>query len=206
MMRNYLALLSVLFLTSCSSSSSNKSAEAPAQSGPAPSEFKAQFDTSKGPFVVEVHRDWAPQGVDRFYQLIQSGFFNDARFFRVVPNFVVQFGINKDPVVQAKWREANIPDDPVKQSNQRGYLVFATAGPNTRTTQLFINLGDNSSSLDPQGFAPFGKVAEGMDVVDNLFSGYGEAPQQPLIQSQGNQYLTSQFPNLDYIKSAKVVK
>jgi peptidyl-prolyl cis-trans isomerase A (cyclophilin A) len=164
------------------------------------------LDTSKGPVIVEVHRDWAPQGVDRFYQLVQSGFFTEARFFRVVPDFVVQFGINKDPEVQAKWRTANIPDDPVKQSNQRGYLVFATAGPNTRTTQLFINLRDNSSSLDPQGFAPFGKVSDGMDVVDHLFSGYGETPQQPLIQSQGNQYLQSQFPNLDYIRTAKVVQ
>jgi peptidyl-prolyl cis-trans isomerase A (cyclophilin A) len=171
----------------------------------APSDFKVNLDTSKGPVMVEVHRDWAPQGVDRFYQLVQTGFFTDARFFRVVPNFVVQFGINKDPAVQANWRNANIPDDPVKQSNQRGYLVFATAGPNTRTTQLFINLRDNSSSLDPQGFAPFGKVTEGMDVVDHLYSAYGEAPQQPLIQEQGNQYLVGQFPNLDYIKSAKVV-
>ena len=201
MMKTYSALLSVLLFTGCSSSTSEKPS-----SGSAPNEFKVNFETSKGTFVVEVHRDWAPQGVDRFYELVQTGFFNDARFFRVVPNFVVQFGINKDPEVQAKWRTANIPDDPVKQSNQRGYLVFATAGPGTRTTQLFINLRDNSSSLDPQGFAPFGKVSEGMEVVDNLYSGYGEAPQQPMIQSQGNQYLTSQFPNLDYIKSAKVVK
>ena len=205
MMRTFFLLPAALCLIGCSSSSSDKSAEAPAAaSSPAPNEFKVNFDTSKGAVMVEVHRDWAPQGVDRFYHLVQSGFFTEARFFRVVPDFVVQFGINKDPEVQAKWRSANIPDDPVKQSNQRGYLVFATAGPNTRTTQLFINLRDNSSSLDPQGFAPFGKVSEGMDVVDHLYSGYGETPQQPLIQSQGNQYLQSQFPNLDYIKTAKV--
>ena len=205
MTKLYLALFGCLLVTSCSSSST-KTVEAPAASSPAPNEFKANFETSKGTVVIEIHRDWAPQGVDRFYQLVQSGFFNDARFFRVVPDFVVQFGIHKDPEVQARWRTANIPDDPVKQSNQRGYLVFATAGPNTRTTQLFINLRDNSQSLDPQGFAPFGRVTEGMDVVDHLYSGYGEAPQQPLIQAQGNQYLQSQFPNLDYIKTAKVVQ
>ena len=203
-LKTVLLLLCLLCLAGCSSSS-NKPAEATAPSGPAPSEFKVNFDTSKGAFTVEVHRDWAPQGVDRFYALVQSGFFNDARFFRVVKDFVVQFGIGKDPAVQAKWREATIPDDPVKQSNKRGYLVFATAGPNTRTTQLFINLADNSASLDAQGFAPFGKVAEGMEVVDSLFGGYGEQPQQPMIQAQGNQYLESQFPKLDYIKSAKIV-
>jgi len=195
----------LLCLEGCSSSTSNKSAEAPAPSAPAPNEFKVNFDTSKGSFIVEVHRDWAPRGVDRFYELVQTGFFNDARFFRVVKNFVVQFGINKNPEVQTKWRESTIPDDPVKQSNRRGYLVFATAGPNTRTTQLFVNLADNSASLDPQGFAPFGKVTDGMDVVDSLYAGYGEAPQQPMIQSSGNQYLESQFPKLDYIKSTKVV-
>jgi len=205
MIRNNVLLLCALCLVGCSTSNPPRDAHL-TMSSEAPPEFKVNFDTSKGTFVVEVHRDWAPQGVDRFYELVQSGFFNEARFFRVVPNFVVQFGINKDPEVQSKWRTANIQDDPVKQSNQRGYLVFATAGPGTRTTQLFINLRDNSSSLDPQGFAPFAKVTEGMDVVDNLFSGYGEAPQQPMIQSQGNQYLTSQFPNLDYVKSAKVVK
>jgi len=195
----------LLCLEGCSSSSSNKSAEAPAPSAPAPNDFKVSFDTSKGSFIVEVHRDWAPRGVDRFYELVQTGFFNDARFFRVVKDFVVQFGINKTPDVQAKWRESTIPDDPVKQSNKRGFLVFATAGPNTRTTQLFVNLADNSASLDPQGFAPFGKVTDGMDVVDSLYAGYGEAPQQPMIQSSGNQYLEGQFPKLDYIKSTKVV-
>lgn len=204
MIRNYLLLLCAVCLAGCSSSNPPRDAHL-TMSIEAPSDFKVNLDTSKGPVMVEVHRDWAPRGVDRFYQLVQTGFFTDARFFRVVPNFVVQFGINKDPAVQANWRNANIPDDPVKQSNQRGYLVFATAGPNTRTTQLFINLRDNSSSLDPQGFAPFGKVTEGMDVVDHLYSAYGEAPQQPLIQEQGNQYLVGQFPNLDYIKSAKVV-
>lgn len=194
----------LLGLAGCSSSSSNKSAEAPAKGAAAPNEFKVTFDTSKGPFTVEVHREWAPRGADRFYELVQSRFLNDARFFRVVKDFVVQFGINKDPEVQAKWRESNIPDDPVKQSNKRGYLVFATAGPSTRTTQLFINLGDNTASLDPQGFAPFAKVTDGMDVVDSLYSGYGEQPQQPNIQAEGNRYLESQFPKLDYIKTAKV--
>ena len=174
-----------------------------AKTAPAPAEFKVRFETSKGPFVVEVHREWAPNGVDRFYELVQSGYYDDARFFRVVPNFVVQWGINKDPSVSRQWSEKYIPDDPVKESNRRGYITYAKRGPDTRTTQLFINLADNVS-LDAMGFAPFGKVTEGMDVVQNLYSGYGQTPQQDLIQMQGNAYLGSQFPHLDYIKTARV--
>ena len=197
---NYLAFLVFLvFQSGCSSPAP------PAKSEPVPNNFKVTFDTSKGPFVVEVHRDWAPLGAGRFYELVKTGFFTDARFFRIVKGFVVQFGINKDPDVEAKWRAQNIQDDPVKESNKRGYLTYATAGPNTRTTQLFINLADNAQ-LDAQGFAPFGQVVEGMDVVENLYAGYGEQPQQPLIESQGNQYLQSQFPQLDYVKSAKIAQ
>jgi peptidyl-prolyl cis-trans isomerase A (cyclophilin A) len=177
----------------------------------APETFKAQFNTTKGKFVIEVTRSLAPNGADRFYNLVRSGYFTDIAFFRVVPGFMCQFGINGDPNVSAKWREAAIPDDPIKGSNTRGTITFATAGPNTRTTQLFINFADNSS-LDGQGFAPFGKVVEGMDVVDKIYGGYGDAPQfggqgpdQGRIQMEGNAYLKKDFPNLDYIKSATIV-
>jgi len=175
----------------------------------APATYKVKFDTSKGPFVVEVHRDWAPRGADRFYNLVKNGFYNNARFFRVISGFMVQFGINGDPAISAHWRGARIGDDPVKQSNTRGLITFATAGPNTRTTQVFINYANNST-LDGQGFAPFGQVISGMNVVDALYSGYGEGapsgagPEQGRVQSEGNAYLTSQFPKLDYIKSATV--
>ena len=171
----------------------------------APAEFKVRFDTSKGPVAIEVHRDWAPNGVDRFYELVKSGYYDEARFFRVVPNFVVQWGINKDPKISQKWSQNFIPDDPVKESNHLGYITYAKRGPDTRTTQLFINLADNAS-LDAMGFAPFGKVTEGMEVVQNLYSGYGQTPDQNLIQLQGNDYLQSQFPQLDYIKTARVVQ
>jgi peptidyl-prolyl cis-trans isomerase A (cyclophilin A) len=176
----------------------------------APPVFKAKFDTSKGSFVIEVHRDWAPLGADRFYNLVKSGFFTNARFFRVVTGFMVQFGINADPHVSAQWREAHINDDPVRQSNRRGYITFATAGPNTRTTQMFINFADNTA-LDGQGFSPFGRVISGMTVVDALYAEYGEGaprgngPDQSVIQDQGNAYLAGQFPKLDYIKKASIV-
>lgn len=175
----------------------------------APAVYKAKFDTSKGVFVVEVHRDWAPNGADRFYNLVKNGFYNDARFFRVISGFMVQFGINGDPKISAVWREANIKDDPVKESNKPGYITFATAGPNTRTTQVFINFGDNAG-LDGQGFSPFGKIVSGMEVVDALFSGYGEGaprgdgPDQGLVQQRGNAYLEKSFPKLDFIRQATI--
>jgi peptidyl-prolyl cis-trans isomerase A (cyclophilin A) len=175
----------------------------------APATYKAKFDTSKGVFIVEVRRDWAPNGADRFYNLVKNGFFDDTRFFRVVPNFMVQFGINGDPKVSAPWRGARIQDDKVTQSNKRGLITFATSGPNSRTTQVFINFKDNNF-LDGQGFAPFGQVVTGMNVVDALYSGYGEGapsgkgPDQGRIQMEGNDYLTKSFPQLDYVKKASI--
>lgn len=175
----------------------------------APAVYKASFDTSAGTFVIEVHRDWAPKGADRFYNLVKNGFYDNCRFFRVLPGFMAQFGINGDPAVQAVWRDARIGDDPVKESNKKGYITFATAGPNTRTTQVFINYGDNAS-LDSQGFAPFGKVLTGMNVVEKLYGGYGEGapqgkgPSQGLVQQQGNAYLQKDFPKLDFIKKATI--
>ena len=177
----------------------------------APDTYRVNFDTSKGAFVVTVHRDWAPNGADRFYNLVKAGFYDDVRFFRVIPNFMAQFGIHGNPSVMSAWRSAQIKDDPVKQSNTRGFVVFATAGPNTRTTQLFINFKDNSS-LDKQGFAPFGEVTKGMDVVDKIYDGYGEGaprgkgPEQGRIQNEGNAYLTKDFPKLDYIKTATIAQ
>ena len=139
----------------------------------APATYKAKFDTSRGVFVIEVRRDWAPNGADRFYNLVKNGFFDEARFFRVISGFMVQFGINGNPAVQRNWRTAAIKDDPVKQSNTPGMVTFATGGPNTRTTQVFINYGNNAR-LDGQGFSPFGKVVSGMDVVEKLYAQYGE--------------------------------
>ena len=176
----------------------------------APPVCKVEFDTSKGPFVIEVHRDWAPNGADRFYNLVKNGFYDNVRFFRVVEGFMAQFGINGDPKVSGIWREARIKDDPVRISNKRTFVTFATAGPNTRTTQVFINYSDNSN-LDSQGFAPFGQVVSGMKVVDALYNGYGEGapggrgPDQGRVQKEGNAYLASAFPNLDYVKKATIV-
>jgi cyclophilin family peptidyl-prolyl cis-trans isomerase len=176
----------------------------------APDKFRARFATSKGDFVIEVTRAWAPHGADRFYNLVTNGYFDDCRFFRVVYGFMVQFGINGDPALNGVWREARIPDDPVQQSNKRGYVTFATAGANSRTTQVFINFADRNTRLDGQGFAPFGQVVEGMDVVDKLFSGYGEAapqghgPDQGRIQKEGNAYLEKSFPKLDFVKKVSI--
>jgi peptidyl-prolyl cis-trans isomerase A (cyclophilin A) len=178
----------------------------------APESFKAKFTTSKGDFVVEVTRSWAPNGADRFYNLVKNGYFTECRFFRVISGFMVQFGINGDPALNAVWRDANFPDDPVQQSNKRGFVTFATRGPNTRTTQIFINYADRNAGLDSQGFAPFGKVVEGMEVVDKLFAGYGEGapqgrgPDQMKAQTEGNAYLMKDYPNLDYVKTAVIEK
>src|SRR4051812_6690927 len=161
----------------------------------APAEYKAKFDTSKGVFVIDVHRNWAPNGADRFYNLVKNGFYDENRFFRVISGFMVQFGINGNPQVSTPWRNAQIKDDPVKQSNKRGFITFATSGPNSRTTQVFINFGDNAR-LDGMGFAAFGQVSTGMNVVDQLYADYGEGapsgrgPNQGRMQSEGNAYLT----------------
>jgi cyclophilin family peptidyl-prolyl cis-trans isomerase len=177
----------------------------------APAKFRANLDTSKGPIVIEVTREWAPKGADRFYNLVGAGFYDNARFFRVISGFMAQFGIHADPAVSRVWRTANLTDDPVKQSNRRGFISYATGGPNTRTTQLFINLVDNAN-LDASGFAPFGRVVSGMEVVEKLHSGYGEGaptgkgPNQGRIQAEGNAYLEKDFPQLDYIKKATIVQ
>ena len=175
----------------------------------APATYKAKFDTSKGTFVIQVTRAWAPQGADRFYNLVKNGFYDNVRFFRVISGFMVQFGINGNPATMAHWREAQIKDDPVRQSNKRGMITFATAGPNTRTTQVFINFGNNTG-LDGQGFAPFGQVVSGMKVVDALYAGYGEGapqgrgPDQGRLQAEGNAYLAKSFPRMDYVKKATI--
>ena len=192
-------------------------APAPASKAPqvttetAPSTYSVKFDTTKGAFTIEVTRAWAPNGADRFYNLVKSGYYNNARFFRVLPGFMAQFGIAADPEMSAAWKRVPIKDDPVTQSNKRGYVTFATAGPDTRTAQVFINFADNTG-LDRQGFSPFGRVTSGMDVVDKFYSGYGEGapggrgPDQQLVQLQGNAYLDRLFPMLDAIKSAAIVQ
>jgi peptidyl-prolyl cis-trans isomerase A (cyclophilin A) len=170
----------------------------------APDTYKVKLTTTKGDVVIQVNRGWAPFGADRFYNLVKYGFYTNAAFFRIVPRFVAQFGISARPEVAAVWENARIPDDRVLESNKRGTLTFATAGPNTRTTQIFINYSDNAA-LDGQGFAPFGSVIEGMDLVDKFFAGYGESPDQGRITAQGKAYLDRSFPNLDRIISASIM-
>lgn len=198
-----------LTLSGCSSNSEPK--EETKKAGPAPDVFKVNFDTSKGTFIVEVHRDWAPYGVDHLYELVKAGFYDGDRFFRVVRGFVVQFGINGDPATHRRWAAINIPDDRPTQANARGTLTYAASSmPNSRSTQLFVNLKDNSQSLNPQGFAPMGQVIQGMDVVDDLYAGYGEmgpggqGPDPTQLQMEGNSYVTAKFPHLDYIKTATI--
>ena len=170
----------------------------------APDQFKIAFTCSNGQFLIEVQKDWAPLGVQRFYDLVKSGYYDEARFFRVVPGFVVQFGMAADPAEGAKWFGAEIKDDPVKETNAPGTISFATSGPNSRTTQVFINLGNNAR-LDGMGFAPFGKVVEGMDVVKAITAQYGERPDQGRIRQLGNEYLKPNFPELDYIERARII-
>jgi peptidyl-prolyl cis-trans isomerase A (cyclophilin A) len=201
----------VLVLAACGGGGSSSSGPPSALLQPAkldakaPQLYTASFKTTKGDFDVEVHRTWAPKGADRFYNLVKNGFYDGAKLFRVVPGFVVQFGISPYPAVSKAWRNASITDDQVTTHNQRGAVTFATAGPNTRTTQVFINLGDNRQ-LDNLGFASFGTVTKGMDVVDKLYNGYADRPaqQQGKIETQGNAFLEKTFPKLDSIKSAKI--
>jgi peptidyl-prolyl cis-trans isomerase A (cyclophilin A) len=192
-------------------------AQAPSLSNPAslaetaPEVYFVRLDTTKGAVVIEVHRAWAPQGADRFYNLVKYGFYDDARFFRVLPGFVAQFGLSGDPKLNAAWGAARIPDDPVKEPNRRGTITFAMAGPNTRTTQVFINIGNNTA-LDGKGFAPFGKVVSGMKTVDMFHDKYGEGapkglgPDQSRIRTEGTAYLLTEFPALDSIKKATLVE
>ena len=183
-----------------------------ATSETAPEQYKVRMTTTKGDVVILVHRDWSPNGADRFYQLTNMRFYDDNRFFRALKGFIVQWGMNGDPKTNKDWSEISIKDDPPKVSNKVGTVVFAAAGPNSRTTQVFINLGDNSRSLDPQGFTPFGEVIQGMENVMNIFSEYGEGapqgtgPSQAAIADIGNPYLEEHFPKLDYIKTANIVQ
>jgi peptidyl-prolyl cis-trans isomerase A (cyclophilin A) len=177
----------------------------------APSTFKVQFSTTEGAFTAEFHRDWAPNGVDRLYNLVKIGYFEDIAFFRVIEGFMAQFGLHGNPKVNKAWKGATIEDDPVEKSNKRGYVTFAQRrAPDTRNTQLFINYQDNSN-LDKQGFAPIGKVVEGMDVVDSIHAGYGEGaprgdgPSQQKIKKKGNKFLKKEFPKLDYIESVEII-
>jgi peptidyl-prolyl cis-trans isomerase A (cyclophilin A) len=177
----------------------------------APEKFQVSVETTDGTFLIDIHREWAPNGADRFYNLVEGGYYTDVAFFRAIKGFMVQYGISGDPVLNQVWKSARIDDDPTGvQSNTRGRVTFATSGPNSRTTQMFINYGDNVN-LDNMGFSPIGEVVEGMDVVDRLHTGYGEGaprgkgPSQPMIQSQGNAYLRSQFPDLDFIVKMSVV-
>jgi peptidyl-prolyl cis-trans isomerase A (cyclophilin A) len=205
-------LAALALLVACSSPAPKETAKQPAAAAPAhaPGIFRVKFATTKGPFVVEVHRDWAPRGADRFHELIADRFYDGLYFFRVIKGFVVQWGIHKDPRVTARWNSMAIPDDLVKESNRRGTITFATSGPNTRATEPFINLADNRR-LDSRGFAPFGKVVEGMDVVDSLYHGYGDGPpqgegvDQAKAEAQGNEYIEGRFPKLDKILTARLV-
>jgi peptidyl-prolyl cis-trans isomerase A (cyclophilin A) len=188
-----------------------RSAEDGQQSGEPKGEgYLVKFETSKGDFIVRVVYDWAPNGADRFEDLVKVGYYDDCRFFRVLDNFMAQVGVNGDPAVSARWLNDNIPDDHVLESNRRGYVTFATSGPDSRTTQFFINF-KNNALLDAKGFSPIGKVIEGMDVVDSLYSGYGEGaprgngPDQGRVQAEGNEYLNREFPKLDYIKKATII-
>lgn len=224
--RQWLYLAFCGFLAGCGSAPGHVKGDVPIAKAPAlPSEeseiqlasgeaeaddFKVKFETSVGNFVVLVHPSWAPLGAERFRELVTDGFYDGCKLFRVVlkPDpFMVQFGINGDPKVMDKWRDEKIKDDPVRKSNKKGYITFATSGKNSRTTQVFINY-TNNSRLDDMGFAPFGEVIEGMDVVEKFYSVYGEAPsrQQQRIQEEGNKFLEANFPNLDSIKKATIVK
>jgi peptidyl-prolyl cis-trans isomerase A (cyclophilin A) len=173
----------------------------------APATFVVKFTTTKGDFVATVHRDWSPLGADRFYNMVKNRYFTNVAFFRNVPNFIVQFGMAPDPKVGAVWQNSTIKDDPAKPGihNTKGTLVFATAGPNTRSNQFFVNTHDNSAGLDSQGFTPFGEVTDGLDIVLGLYAGYGERPQQDRILNEGAAYLDKNFPQLDKIKSATIV-
>ena len=194
------ALAAIVCLAAACADRSPKSATV---AGPAPDSFRVAFETTRGTFVVEAVRAWAPVGADRFYQLAQEHFFDENRFFRVVPGFVAQFGLNDDRKANERWDAMKLTDDSVRQSNTRGMIVFTNSGPNSRSHQMFVNLADNAR-LDKAHFAPFGRVVEGMAVVDSIYSGYEDAPEQQFIMTLGNSYLTRMFPKLDYIRTARI--
>ncbi len=181
-----------------------------AEAGPAPAEYKVLMQTTKGDVVILVHRDWAPRGADRFYELTKAHFYDGGRFFRALRGFVVQFGVNGDPKVNKQWSDMSIKDDPPKVSNKMGTVTFATSGPDSRATQVFINLGDNAR-LDSMGFTPFGEVTKGMENIQNVYMDYGDGPpsgsgpDQAAIADIGNAYLEEHFPKLDYINTARVL-
>ena len=208
-MRSLVGVTLLLFVSQDKSPLSDP--KAPAVNLTAPAEFKVKLETSKGDIVLKVTRDWAPKGADRFFSLVKNGYYDECRFYRVLPKYIAQVGIHGDPKISMKWHEAPIDDDPVKQKNTRGRVTFAKGGPNSRTTNLFINLKD-STSLDAQGFAPVGDVIEGMDIADQLHSGYGEGapkgrgPSQKKIYEEGNAWLQKDFKDLDFIKTAKIVE
>jgi peptidyl-prolyl cis-trans isomerase A (cyclophilin A) len=184
---------------------SDSTARAPSDAAPAaPDSFRVAFEMTRGNFVVHVIRAWSPRGADRFHELVNAGYFTDIAFIRVLPGFVAQFGMHGDPAVNGRWEDKPILDDPVVQSNKRGTIVFATSGPNTRGNQFFINYSDNTR-LDAMGFSPFGRVVEGMSLVDSIYAGYGETPDQARVGAEGNAYLKREFPRLDYVKSARIV-
>ena len=198
-----LSLLAALCLAGCAGDVLESPRVRSAGSKAAEGSYLVTLETTRGEVVVEVFPGWAPKGAERFRELVEDGFYDGCRFFRVVPGFVVQFGINGDPAVHAKWDD-KIDDDPVTQSNKRGTLTFATSGPDSRTTQLFISLKDNGSSLDGQGFSPFARVVSGMQYIDEITAEYGERPDQGAIEREGNSYLEQNFPNLDYVKAATI--
>lgn len=201
-----LAVATLLSAAACKKRDPLRDPDPAALAKAAPDSFDVQFETSKGNFTVRAHRDWAPNGVDRFHYLVSNGYYDEARFFRAINGFMVQFGLNASPDITEVWQDMRIAPDPVKMGNTRGRVTYAMGRtPDTRTTQLFINFGDNSR-LDASGFAAFAEVISGMEVVDMINTEYGEAPNQGAISSRGNAYLSAEFPNLDYIKSARIIK
>jgi peptidyl-prolyl cis-trans isomerase A (cyclophilin A) len=209
--KHLLVAASLVTLAACSNNSQAGNTAALLNPSPAdlakaaPDSFKVMFETSKGPFTVMAYRAWSPLGADRFHYLVENGFYDGTRFFRTLPNFVVQFGLNGNPAISKAWEDKRIQDEPVKQSNQAGYITYAKGGPNTRTTQIFINKVDNSR-LDAMGFSPFAKVIDGMHVIEQFFAGYGDGMDQGAIRTQGNAFLDKNYPKLDSIVKARIVK
>ena len=212
-MKAVVATALALALAGCSGKPKSETADEPKKATQAPPKFHVKFETTKGDIVMEVVRDWAPRGADRFYELIENKYYDGSRFFRVRPGFIVQFGIHKDPKVSELWRQLKLPDDPVVQKNQRGFVSYAMAGPGSRTTQVFINLANNAQRLDGSGFAPFARVVEGMDVADKLYASYGEVqalggggPDAAKIEALGEEYLERSYPRLDQINRASIIQ